>query len=138
MKRHIATVALLVLVLALSSGCASTWRALIPGGVTAADAEWDGVVAGPTVPAVAVVAGLASGGDQRVAALSTILSTVSQDPIGAFLPVVTAGETTPRWVLCTEKFLTICQALPVNAAIHFAGQPIGPGILWKPAMLKRR
>lgn len=137
MKRHLVLVSALILAFLLA-GCASTWRALIPGGVTAADAEWDGVVAGPTVPAVAVVASLASGGDQRVAALSAILSTVSQDPIGAFLPVVTAGETTPRWVLCTEKFLPICGGLSVNTAIHFAGQPIGPGILWKPVMLKRR
>jgi len=118
------------------SGCA-TLRALLPGGVTASNAEWDGVVTGPSVSAVATLASIGSS-DPKLTFFSNLISAVSQDPIGVFLPVVVMGETSPRFILCTEKFISVCQSLQVNTAIHFAGDPLGSGVLWKPTMIKRK
>jgi hypothetical protein len=38
-------------------------------------------------------------------------------------------------VLCTEDWSLKCQQIPINAQVHFAGRPIGPGLLWKPSRL---
>lgn len=128
---------LLLCVAVFASGCAA-WRAIAPGGVSASDAEWDGVVSGPAVPAVSVTAGLATN-DQRIAAvLSLLQSAGQQDPLGVFLPVVMVGESSPRWVLCTGKLVPHCTSLLVNTPVHFAGQAIGAGTLWRPSMLKVR
>jgi hypothetical protein len=119
--------ALIFLSALLSSGCASL-RALMPGGVTPSDAEWSGVVTGP---AVSIAAHL----DQRAAAVEAILSLGQPSPLGVLLPVGIPGETTPRWILCTGDFVDRCRRYPVNTPIRFAGQAIGPGLLWRPSRL---
>lgn len=127
---------LLVLVVVPLTGCA-TLRAILPGGVTASNAEWDAVVSGPSISAVATLASISSN-DTKISIFSNLISAISQDPIGVFLPVVVMGETSPRFILCTEKLLPICQSFQINTAIHFAGDPIGQGILWKPTMIKQK
>lgn len=118
----------LMLLPALFCGCASL-RALIPGGVTAADAEWSGIKSGPTVSIVASL-------DPRIAALGPLLTLTGQaDPVGVLLPVTLVGETAPRWVLCESKLVAKCNAIPLNASVSFAGLPLGPGILWRPSRL---
>ena len=110
------------------SGCASL-RALVPGGVTPADAEWSGVKSGQAVSIVGTV-------DPRAGAAAVVLDLLGQaDPVGVLLPVTLIGETQPRWVLCTDAFAAKCRAIPLNAKVNFAGQPIGPGVLWKPSRL---
>lgn len=113
------------------SGCA-TLRALIPGGVTAADAEWSGVKSGPVI---SMTASLSS--DPRAAALATLLASVGQnDPLGVLLPLTVAGETVPRWVFCDQTWAEQCSTIKVNVMVDFAGSPIGPGLLWRPSRLK--
>lgn len=117
-----------LMLLPVLCGCASL-RALIPGGVTAADAEWSGIKSGPTVSILASL-------DTRVAALGPLLTLTGQaDPVGVLLPVTLVGETAPRWVLCSDKLVVKCNAIPLNARVNFAGLPIGPGILWRPSRL---
>lgn len=121
-----------VLILSLS-GCA-TLRALIPGGVTAADAEWSGVKSGPVI---SVVASLAT--DPRAQALAQLLALTGQtDPLGVLLPLTVAGETMPRWVFCDSNWSEQCTAIKLNSRVDFAGSPIGPGLLWHPTRLKVR
>lgn len=120
---------LLTLPLFLSlTGCAML-RTILPGGPTMSDAEWFGIKSGPAVSIIGTV-------DDRAASAALILQTLGQtDPLGVLLPVTLLGETQPRWILCTGKLAAKCQAFPLNAKIHFAGQVVGPGILWKPTRL---
>ena len=125
----------LLLLLPLLTGCA-TMRAIIPGGVTAADAEWSGV-AGAPISVVGSIASTAKPDDPRIAAAVALLQLAGlQDPLGVLLPVTPPGETAPRWVLCTAEWAAKCQAVPLNAHVEFGGSPIGPGVLWRPSRLK--
>lgn len=109
-------------------GCA-TFRAVMPGGVSPSDAEWDGVKTGEVVS-------IASQLDPRAAALETVLGLLGQGTqLGVLMPVTVAGETQPRWILCLGDFTAKCAGIPINSAVHFAGSPIGPGLVWRPSRL---
>ena len=128
--RKLLPLALCLSLLAIAvSGCASL-RALVPGGVAAADAEWDGV-AGPVVS-------IAGSVDPRAAQAITVLSLLGQsgqlDQLGLLLPLTVAGETQPRLVLCLGQWAARCRAIPVNSAVHFAGSPVGLA-WWSPKRL---
>lgn len=116
---------LLLLCLPLVAGCASlpgSLRALIPGGVNAADAEWVGVKSGEPVSLLATVASIAAD-PQTAALLGAALEISGQtDPLGTLLPITPIGETAPRWVVCTEAWVAKCRAIPVHAKVHVAGQ----------------
>jgi len=117
-----------LLLLPLLVGCASL-RAIIPGGVSPADAEWSGIKSGATVSILASL-------DPRATALTPLLALTGQaDPVGVLLPVTLVGETIPRWVLCEAKLAQKCNSIPLNAHVSFAGLPVGPGILWRPSRL---
>lgn len=118
------------------SGCAA-FRTLIPGGVTASDAEWSGIKSGEPISIVGSIIAL----DDRAQAVSNLLSMLGQNQqdtlgLGVLLPVVIIGETQPWWILCnTDEMVDKCRRIPINAKVHFAGSPIGPGLLWKPSRL---
>lgn len=121
-------VVLLALTVLSLSGCA-TWRALVPGGVLATDSEWSGIKSGQPVSITASL-------DPRAAPLGPLLALLGQsDPLGVLLPVTLVGETQPRWVVCDTDLAAKCVSIPLNAEVHFAGTPIGPGLLWKPKRL---
>ena len=141
--RRLVPLALLALLLC---SCAANWRAIMPGGVSAADAEWDGV---KTAPAVSILASL----DPRAAGIGVLLQAVGQDdPFGNLMPLTMPGETQPRWVLCQDDMARECQIIRINDTVHFAGSPINielpailsailgqpPGrtLLWRPTRLK--
>lgn len=120
---------LLPILAILFTSCASM-RAIFPGGVTASDAEWSGIKTGP---AVSIIGSL----DSRVAPLAAIAAAFGQnDPIGVLLPLTPAGDTSPRWVICSEKLAAVCNGIPINTRVHFAGQAVGPGVLWRPTRLR--
>lgn len=129
----LATTLSMVLALTLS-GCASggggglaaAWRALMPGGVTAADAEFDAVVTGPPK---SIIGSLDPQGAPAVALLEAF---GVKDPVGVFLPVSKRGETTPVFLLCTGDFTARCLRAQINTEVHVSGQPTGPGgNIWK-------
>jgi hypothetical protein len=115
------------------SAC-SAFRAVIPGGVSPSDAEWSGVKSGPVVSVVGIA-------DPRAEAAITLLELLGQaDPLGlgVLMPVTMVGEEQPRWVLCAEGkdgYAEKCRAIPLMAEVHFAGRPLGPGLLWLPTRL---
>lgn len=111
-------------------GCRSL-RALIPGGVSAADAEWVAVV---TAPAIDVLAIAAEGDPRAKAALAVAQLLGVQGPIGVALLLTPAGETVPRLVRCEGDFEQRCRALKINETVHFAGHPDGPW--WEPSALR--
>lgn len=120
-----------VILLAVSSlfvpftGCA-TWRALMPGGVSPADAEFDAVVTGPPK---SIIGSLDPQGAPAVAVLEMF---GVKDPVGVFLPVSKQGETTPVFLLCTGDFTAKCLRAQIHTEVHVAGQPTGPGgNIWK-------
>lgn len=116
-------VVLLAVLPLLLSGC-SALKPLWPGGVTAADAEWDGVKLTQAIP-------VSSQLDPRAGAVAAILQLLGQeDPFGVLLPLTPIGAAQPRWVLCERKLAAKCLAIPLNAEVHFAGSPIGPGLVW--------
>jgi len=124
----LAAVLLVPLLAPLLSGCASL-RAIIPGGVSPSDAEWDGVK-------TAEVVSIAGAIDPRAAAIETILGFLGRgNQLGVLMPVAVAGETQPRWVLCTGDFTTKCASIPINTKVHFAGAALGPGLVWRPTRL---
>lgn len=130
--RHRLPALALALPLAAASltGCAANWRAIMPGGVTAADAEWSGVKTGQTVSIIGSL-------DPRAATVGILLQALGQDdPLGVLLPLTLPGETQPRWVLCEAKLAHECNIIPLNVKVDFAGSPIGPGLLWRPTRLK--
>lgn len=125
-------IAICLTILCLSSVSCATLRTLIPGGVTASDSEWHGVKSGPHISITGIAAA-----DPRAQAAIGILDILGQsDPLGVLLPVTMIGETVPRWVLCEAgTFADKCKQIPLNAKVHFAGNPIGPGLLWRPTRL---
>lgn len=126
--RQILAKSLVVLAVLGLTGC-SALRTLVPGGVTAADAEWSGVKSGPPVSIVGAI-------DPRAATVAALLEGLGQeDPVGVLLPLTLIGETKPRWVLCADELAAKCREIPLNAKVKFSGQPIGPGLLWKPSRL---
>jgi hypothetical protein len=125
------TVCLLLLCCLATSSCA-TLRTLIPGGVTASDAEWSGIKSSSHISITGIAAA-----DPRAQAAIGILDILGQsDPLGVLLPVTLVGETVPRWILCEAgPMADKCRQIPLNAKVHFAGSPIGPGLLWRPTRL---
>lgn len=122
--------ALLLLLLIPLSGCAA-FRALIPGGVSAADAEWSGVKAGPVVGLAPALAGQLG---PQAGQLAAVLSLLGQtDPLGVLMPTNVAGDPVTRWVLCAGEFRARCEGAPVNASVAFAGKM--EGIFWRPSRL---
>lgn len=124
----------LALVLAvLLSGCAA-FRVLNPfDSVSASDAEWDAVKSGEVISLTATIAGAV---DERASLIASILSVLgNSDPLGVLMPVSMVGDPTPRYILCSENFYQKCKQIPLNSKIHFAGKPVGPGLLWKPTRL---
>lgn len=114
----------------LLAGCAGM-RALIPGGVTAADMEFSGVKAGQPVPLFGTIDPKSGGG----AGAALLEGLVEADLLGSLMPVKLLGAEEPRWILCTEKFAKKCREIPLNAEVHVAGQPVGAGMLWRPTRL---
>lgn len=120
-------------------GCSPALRVLNPfDSVTAADAEWKGVKSGEVQSATLFLARL----DPQVAKLldtpgfGAILAPAigQRDPIGNMMPVTLVGESIPRWVFCDAATLAKkCSAIPLNAAVSFAGQPVGA--YWRPKRL---
>lgn len=122
--------ALLVFVILPLSGCAANWRALWPGGVTAADEEWAGVKSGEVVSIIGMV-------DPRAAAASAVLEGLgAQDPFGVLMPLTMVGEKLPRWVKCVDEFTKRCRDYPLQTRVHFAGTLEGNGPLWVPKRLR--
>lgn len=120
----------LLLITLLTTSCASTMRAIIPGGVSAADAEWTGV---KLSPCISIIGSL----DPRTAGIGLLLQALGQDdPLGNLMPLNLPGETQPRWVLCDAKRAHECNIIPLNVKVSFAGSAIGPGLLWRPTRLK--
>lgn len=119
------TLAIVLFTFALS-GCAGTTgqalRALIPGGVSAADAEWTGVKSGEPISLLATVASIAT--DPQTARLLSVALELSgrADPLGVLMPITPVGSSTVRWVVCTESWAAKCRAIPLNAKVHAAGQ----------------
>jgi hypothetical protein len=125
MKRLVAVLIVVICGLCLSS--CSALRTLRPGGATIADLEFDGVKSAEVVSVIGTI-------DSRVAAVSVLLEALGQaDPVGVLMPITPIGSTEVRWVLCAEQWAAKCRAIPLQAKVHFAGQPIGPGLLWKPS-----
>lgn len=112
--------ALLLAILPLLTGCASL-RALIPGGVTAADAEFSAVVTGTPK---SIIGSLDPRGAPAVAVLEAL---GVKDPIGVYLPVNKPGETVPMYLLCVGDFAEKCLKVPINSKVRVAGQFSGPG-----------
>lgn len=128
---------LLLCVLILLSGC-SMFRAIIPGGVTPADAEWTGVVSGPAIPLLAT-ATQAGGVDLDPATLSTVTLALTltghTDFLGSLLPVQVIGEPSPRWVLCSGEWIARCSELKPLTKIRFAGRLKSP-LIWQPVSIR--
>lgn len=140
--RKLITPFLLLLVVALCllillSGC-SMLRAIIPGGVTPADAEWTGVVSGPAIPLLAT-ATQAGGVDLDPATLSAITLALTltghADFLGSLLPVQVIGELSPRWVLCSGEWMARCSELKPLTKIRFAGRLKSP-LIWQPVSIR--
>jgi hypothetical protein len=130
----IKALALLLVILGVLSGCGSSgvFRTLFTG-VTAADAEFSGVKSGPAISAAGAI-------NPEAGQLSSILAALGQgDPLsqlGVIMPVLLLSETQPRWILCAgDEMIKKCQGIPLNAKVQFSGQPIGPGLLWRPTRL---
>lgn len=120
----------LLSVLILGSGCASLGaglRAWIPGGVTAADSEWLGSVAGQPQSLVGLIDPSAGG---------LALNLVQGDPLGVLLPLNVEGEGIPRWVVCAPgEEVRLCRSLELHQRVRFAGS-MGAGGFWHPSRLK--
>lgn len=108
------------------AGCAM-WRAITPGGVTPADAEWEGVKSAQMISPDIMI-------DPVVGAAFSVFLGVDTGKILGILPVTPIGETLPKYVLCTDKYVEKCKDIPVFAKVHVAGEAIGPN-LWKPSRL---
>lgn len=110
------------------SGC-SMLRTLLPGGPTLADIEFHGVKSGEPISVIGTL-------DPRAEVAAGVLSLLGQsDPFGVVMPVLLVGQDQPRYILCTEEWVSKCKAIPLNSQVHFAGQPVGSGLLWKPSRL---
>lgn len=128
---------LLCTLLSLSlSGC-SMLRAIIPGGVTPADAEWTGIVTGEPISIIAT-AGQATNTDPATLSALTLALTLTghTDLLGTLLPVRVKGEESPRWVICSgEEWVKRCGELKPMTQIKFAGSLKSP-LIWKPASIR--
>jgi hypothetical protein len=138
---QITRLAVCIVLLASLAGCASTMRALWPGGVTAADEEWSGRKSGEVVSILGT-------GDPRAAAASAVFDLLGNpvfSTLGVLLPVTMLGEVAPRWIWCNgegkdptscKACPAYCSAIPLGAEVNFAGKPVGPaGLLWRPKRL---
>lgn len=131
MRRTIVLAALLLLTL---TGCTSSlgswWRAAIPGGVTSAAAEWQGVKSGEPEPATIKLAQLAGADAPSIAALALAIGVAGGDPLGWVMPVRMIEDDSERLILCDRKRIPDCRGIPKNAKVHFAGHL--QGLVWVP------
>lgn len=143
--RHQIPILILVLVIFVltflllsSTGCAA-WRAVVPGGVTPADAEFSGVKSGEPISLTAHLAKAVSQTEPRAQNIANLLSVLNifgvDDPLGVLLPITLVGETNPRFVICERELVVKCKNIPLNAKVNFAGEAVGGGVLWRPKRL---
>jgi hypothetical protein len=143
MRRHLLTLpALLPLVLVLT-GCGTVTRLAAPLGqaatalftsATLADLQMTGVKTGPLIPVQAGTAGTSFGLGQEIQ--QELAGALGQAPLGVLLPISRVGETTPWWIFCPAGELqAICEEIPPNAQVTFAGRPLGRGVVLLPTRL---
>lgn len=127
-------VVLFLTILTTLSGCGSTgvFRTLFTN-VSSSDIEFTAVKSGEPVP---LAGSVNSDLDRLIAVMNAFgADTTIADLLGVVLPVSVIGTNEKRFILCTDEYIAKARLIPMNAKITFSGQPVGPGLLWKPSRL---
>jgi hypothetical protein len=100
-----------------------------------ADLKLVGVKTGPAIPLQAAPAATpATAADE--ATRQAVTQLLGQGPMGVLLPITEVGKTAPWWIFCPAGDMqTRCEAIPPNARVTFAGQPLGRGAVLLPTRL---
>ena len=142
MRKPIPLLAAPLLLILTLTGCGTVTRLQQTGQTlfTAArlsDLKLVGVKTGPAVP---IQAAPAASTDSTLKDLDAVRQAVgqllSQGPVGVLLPITQVGKTTPWWIFCPAgEMQDRCEAIPPNARVTFAGQPLGHGTVLLPTHL---